>query len=53
MRSNVNFLLAAFVVAAALWKAGVPPLPILAGVVLVYLWNRRGAHTQRSPPHVN
>ena len=41
MNKHHFFLLAAFVVGAALWKAGVPPLPITLGIGLVGLKNLR------------
>lgn len=41
MNKHYFFLLAAFVVGAALWKAGVPLLPITLGIGLVGLKNLR------------
>jgi hypothetical protein len=38
MKSNTYFVLAAFIVAAALWKGGVPAVPILGGVALTGVW---------------
>ncbi len=39
MRAKYYFVLAAFLVAAALWKAGAPLLPVVIGVACAWLWS--------------
>ncbi len=41
VRQNFYFLLAAFVVSAALWRAGVPAVPIALGIVMAGIFNWR------------
>jgi hypothetical protein len=44
----VYFFLAAFIVAAALFRAGVSPIPIIVGIVLAaVIGNRMRSHKRR------
>lgn len=40
------FLVAAFLSVAALWKAGAPMFPVLAGVAVAAVWTLRSTGSQ-------
>jgi hypothetical protein len=45
-----HFLVAAFIVSAALFKQGVPPLSIAGGIGAVALWNYMRSRSRRQKP---